>query len=243
MQITTRQTPSFGVARLALGAGEQVRAEAGAMMAMSAGTVLESKMEGGLMRSLKRAALGGESFFVNTFTAPATGGWVDVAARLPGDLTSLDVAPGRALFIQKGSWLASATSVELDAKWGGFKNLFGSEGGFIVRAGGQGPVVVACYGALETWTLEAGQTITLDTGHMVAYDDTVTMAIRKASGGLVQTFKSGEGLVFDFTGPGRVLSQTRNPNELLGWIQAAVGTSNSGSAGVGGALGGLFGRD
>jgi len=243
MQITTRQTPSFGVARLTLAPSEQVRAEAGAMMAMSAGTMLESKMEGGLMRSLKRAALGGESFFVNTFTAPATGGWVDVAARLPGDLTSLDVAPGRALFIQKGSWLASATTVELDAKWGGFKNLFGSEGGFIVRAGGQGPVVVACYGALETWTLEVGQTITLDTGHMVAYDDTVTMAIRKATGGLVQTFKSGEGLVFDFTGPGRVLSQTRNPNELLGWIQAAVGTSNSGTTGVGGALGGLFGRD
>jgi uncharacterized protein (TIGR00266 family) len=210
---------------------------------MSAGTVLESKMEGGLVRSLKRAALGGESFFVNTYTAPATGGWVDVAARLPGDLASLDVADGRALFIQKGSWLASAPTVELDAKWGGFKNLFGSEGGFIVRAGGHGPVVVACYGALETWTLEAGQTITLDTGHMVAYDDTVTMAIRKASGGLVQTFKSGEGLVFDFTGPGRVLSQTRNPNELLGWIQAAVGTANSGSSGVGGALGGLFGRD
>jgi uncharacterized protein (TIGR00266 family) len=243
MQITTRQTPSFGVARLALGPGEQVRAEAGAMMAMSAGTTLDSKMEGGLMRSLKRAALGGESFFVNTYTAPGTGGWVDVAARLPGDLASLDVAPGRALFIQKGSWLASATSVELDAKWGGFKNLFGSEGGFIVRASGEGPVVVACYGALETWTLEAGQTITLDTGHMVAYDDTVTMAIRKATGGLVQTFKSGEGLVFDFAGPGRVLSQTRNPNELLGWIQAAVGTANSGAAGVGGALGGLFGRD
>ena len=45
---------------------------------------------------------------------------------------------------------------------------------------------------------------------------------------LLQSFKSGEGLVFDFTGPGTVLTQTRNPNELLGWITAAVGTSNSG---------------
>lgn len=243
MQITTRQTPAFGVARLALAPNEPVRVEAGAMMAMSAGVVLESKMEGGFMKSIKRAALGGESFFVNTYTAPSQGGWVDVAARLPGDLTSLEVPPGRALFIQKGSWLASASTVEIDAKWGGFKNMFGSEGGFIVRAGGQGPVVVTCYGALETWNLEAGQTITLDTGHMVAYEDTVTMALRKVTGGFVQTFKSGEGLVFDFTGPGKVLSQTRNPNELIGWIQSFVGTGNSGGTGVGGALGGLLGRD
>lgn len=242
MQITTRQTPSFGVGRLALAPNEPVRVEAGAMMAMSAGTTLQSKMEGGFLKSIKRAALGGESFFVTTYTAPAEGGWVDVAARLPGDLASLEVAPGRSLFISKGSWLASASTVELDTQWGGFKNMFGSEGGFIVRAGGQGPVLVACYGALETWNLEPGQTITLDTGHMVAYEDTVQLAIRKVTGGLVQTFKSGEGLVFDFTGPGKVLTQTRNPNELIGWIQSFVGTSNSG-AGPGGALGGLFGRD
>jgi uncharacterized protein (AIM24 family) len=78
---------------------------------------------------------------------------------------------------------------------------------------------------------------------MVAYEDTVTMQIRKVTGGLVQTFKSGEGLVFDFTGPGKVLSQTRNPTELIGWIQSFVGTGNSGGSGPAGALGGLFGRD
>ncbi len=78
---------------------------------------------------------------------------------------------------------------------------------------------------------------------MVAYEQSVTMQLRKAAGGLVQTFKSGEGLVFDFTGPGKVMTQTRNPNELLGWIQATVGTGNSGSSGIGGAMGGVFGRD
>jgi len=64
---------------------------------------------------------------------------------------------------------------------------------------------------------------------------------------VVQTFKSCEGLVFDFTGPGRLLIQTRNPTEFLGVIQAAVGTGNSGATGSaalrGAALGGLFGRD
>jgi uncharacterized protein (TIGR00266 family) len=243
MQVQTRQGPAYGVARITLSGSEEVKVESGAMMAMSAGVTLRSKAEGGVLKSLKRAALGGESFFVSTYTAPAQGGFVDVAARLPGDIVNYDLQPSMPLFIQKGSWLANASGVTIDAKWGGFKNMFGSEGAFIVRAEGSGPVVFACYGALEVWELQAGQTITLDTGHMVAYEASVSMQLRQAAGGLVQTFKSGEGLVFDFTGPGKIWSQTRNPNELLGWVQAALGTGNSGATGMGGALGGLLGRD
>jgi uncharacterized protein (TIGR00266 family) len=204
------------------------------MMAMSAGVTLQSKAEGGVLKSLKRAALGGESFFVSSYTAPANGGFVDVASRLAGDVVVMDVTPTTPLFISKGSWLANDPNVEINTQWGGFKNLFGSEGGFILRAEGAGPVVFSCYGALEVWNLGAGETISVDTGHMVAYESTVNMSIRQASGGVVQTFKSGEGLIFDFTGPGRVWTQTRNPNEFLGWIQAALGPSSGNSGGVGG---------
>lgn len=241
MEISTRHTPAYGVARLTLTGGEAVRAEGGAMMAMSGGVELSAKAEGGIMRSLKRAALGGESFFVSTYTAPAQGGWVDVAARLPGDISSYRVEPGRSLFVSKGSWIASEQQVEVITKWGGFKNMFGAEGGFILRAEGAGQLIFACYGALEVWNLEAGHHITVDTGHMVAYEESVQMNLRKATGGLVQSFKSGEGLVFDFEGPGRVWTQTRNPNELLGWISATLG-SGSGSGPASGALGSVFGR-
>lgn len=236
-----RQGPAYGVARLTLGPNEPVKVEAGAMMTMSQGVVLQSKAEGGVLKSLKRAALGGESFFVSTYTAPPSGGFVDVAARLPGDVSMVEIGAGKALFISKGSWLANEATVTIDTQWGGFKNLFGGEGGFIVRAEGQGKVVFACYGALEVWNLAAGQGITVDTGHMVAYEDTVQMTMRKASGGgIVQSFKSGEGLVFDFAGPGRVWTQTRNPTELQTWISSFVGSSNSGA---GPSIGGLFGRD
>ncbi len=211
------------------------------MMAMSGGVELSAKAEGGVMRSLKRAALGGESFFVSTYTAPQQGGFVDVAARLPGDISSYAVGGGQALFVSKGSWIASEATVDLNTKWGGFKNMFGSEGAFILRAEGTGQLVFACYGALEVWNLEAGQHFTVDTGHMVAYEESVQMSLRRATGGLVQSFKSGEGLVFDFEGPGRVWTQTRNPNELLGWISATLGSGSSGGPGEN-VLGGLFGR-
>ena len=234
MQIQPRLGPACAVARINLEANEPVRVESGAMMAMSAGVTIQSKAEGGVMKSLKRAALGGESFFVSSYTAPAQGGFVDVAARLAGDVVVMNVTPATPLFISKGSWLANDPGVEINTQWGGFKNLFGSEGGFILRAEGTGPVVFSCYGALEEWNLAAGETLSVDTGHMVAYEGSVTMNIRQASGGLVQTFKSGEGLIFDFTGPGKVWTQTRNPNEFLGWIQAAIGPSSGSSGGIGG---------
>ena len=59
--------------------------------------------------------------------------------------------------------------------------------------------------------------MTLDTGHVVAFDDTIHYAVRK-SGGWKSTLLGGEGLVTDFTGPGRLLLQTRNSSELEpGW--------------------------
>lgn len=240
MNITVRNAPSFSVARLGLSSGEAVRVESGAMMAMSPTVNLQSRAEGGVMKSLKRAALGGESLFVSTYTATADSSFVDVASRLPGDIGVYNVADPVALFISRGSWLANEAGVELDTQWGGFKNMFGSEGGFIVRASGRGQVVFGCYGAMEEWNLAAGEKVTVDSGHMVAYEGSVSMNIRKATGGIVQMFKSGEGLVLDFEGPGRVWVQSRNPNELLGWISASI--NPSGGTGAGGIVGGLFTR-
>lgn len=220
MQVVERHNPSFSVARCILGPNEQVKVESGAMMAHSAGVSLQAKMEGGFMKSLKRAALGGESLFITTYQAPAQGGWVDVAANLPGDLFTVNLQPGRAFFVQRGSWLCSEAGVEIETKWGGSANLFGGEGGFVVKAAGQGIITLSCYGAMDVYELQAGEVLTLDTGHMVAYDEGVNMQIRKAAGGVMQSIKSGEGLVFDFTGPGRVIAQSRNPSALITWLQA-----------------------
>src|SRR5581483_4108667 len=218
---------------------EELRAESGAMMATSAGVDVKASTQGGVMKGLKRSLLGGESLFITTFTAPAAGGWVDVADHLPGDIVVTSVSADKPLSITKGCWLASGAGVGLDTKWGGFKNLFGGEGGFLVLASGDGPVVLACYGAIDTIQLAAGESVTIDTGHVVAFDPNTTSAIRKVSGGMMQTLKSGEGLVFDFTGPGWVMTQTRNPSALETWIRSLMPGETSGASGV---LGGLLNR-
>jgi uncharacterized protein (TIGR00266 family) len=220
MDVTVRHNPSFAVARVALAASEALKVEAGAMMAMSPGVSLDAKMEGGLFKSLKRATLGGESLFITTYTAPAEGGWVDVAANLPGDLVVTGVTPEQSMFIQRGSWICSSDGVTLETKWGGMQNLFGGEGGFVVHASGHGTVVLSCYGALDTIALQAGETFTLDAGHMVAYAEGIQMGLRMASGGMARAVKSAEGLVFDFAVPGWVMTQSRNPQGLVDWLTA-----------------------
>ena len=220
MQVHLRHNPSFAVARLVLAPGEPVRVESGAMLATSYGVVVEAKMQGGLLKSLARAALGGESFFVSTYTAPEHGGWVDVAPNLPGDLQVVELDGTVGWCITRGCWVGSAAGVNLETQWGGFRNLFGGEGGFLVHAAGHGPVVISCYGALDVISLQPGELVTVDTGHVVAYADTVQSRIRPVSQGMLQSMKSGEGLVFDFAGPGQVFTQTRNPRGLVGWLQA-----------------------
>jgi uncharacterized protein (TIGR00266 family) len=221
MDVQVRHTPSFAVVRCTMAGGEAVRAEAGAMMATSDGVSVEATMQGGIMKSLKRSVLGGESLFITTYTAPSQGGWVDCAANLPGDAVVRTVGGGRALNMSRGSFLVAESGVEIDTQWGGFQNLFGGEGGFLVRASGEGEVVAACYGALDKITLAAGEKVVVDSGHMVAYDDGVTMTTRRVAGTMA-SLKSGEGLVFEFTGPGEVLTQTRNPSALISWLTTVL---------------------
>ena len=120
---------------------------------------------------------------------------------------------------------------------GGFKNPFGGEGGFLIHATGAGTAVLAFYGALDTISLADGESLTIDSGHVVAFGPTVTSQIRKVTGGVVQMPKSGEGVVFDFTGPGWVITQSRNPSVLEASIrQLAPGQT-------GGATGGMLGKE
>ncbi len=217
MRVEVRHQPSFAVARLFLGAGETVKAESGAMAAMSAGITIEAKMEGGFMKALKRSALGGESFFVTTYSSSSAEGWVDVAAYLPGDIQVIPVTSDRGIAVTKGGWLANETSLAMDTKWGGAKNLFGGEGGFIAHMTGDGQVVVGSYGAMDLHELQAGEMFTVDSGHLVAYDDGIGMTTRTVSG-LMTSMKSGEGIVVDMTGPGRVWTQSRNPGALVSWL-------------------------
>jgi len=177
------------------------------------------------MKGLRRS-LGGESFFVNDFSS-TRGGVVAVAAALPGDMTQVSLDGSGSLLVQSGSWIASDPTVDVDSKWGGGKSFFSGEGLILLRCSGRGDLLVSSYGAIRSATLAAGESITLDTGHVVAFDETVQYKVRKA-GSWKSTILGGEGLVTDFTGPGRVWLQTRSSSDLVAWLSARMPSKSSG---------------
>ncbi len=216
MQTEILYRPSYSLAKVTLAPNEKIRTEAGAMVSMSAGLVVETQARGGLLSSLARTVLGGESFFLNTYTAPTGGGEITLAPTLPGDIIVVPMTGGT-LLVQSGSYLAAADSIAMDTKWGGAKTFFSGEGLFMLRITGSGTLILSSYGAIHELKLGQGQKYIVDTTHLVAFNETIGYQV-KTIGGVKSTLFSGEGLVVELTGPGTVLLQTRSERAFLSWL-------------------------
>ncbi|MGX7825561.1 AIM24 family protein [Actinokineospora sp. 24-640] len=203
MQVRTRHTPTFAVARLVLAPGEAVQAEYTAMIATSYGVLVDS----GRGRGRSRPAV---------FTAPAEGGWVDIAPALPGETHVLELDAATAWCVARGARLALPATLRVDAGWVGFHPLFGVEHGFLEHISGVGVTVLACSGALDTTTLEPGEAITVEPAHLLAYTDTTQVRLRAVDPSGPQSLRTGAGLLLDLAGPGQVLVQTRRPRPATG---------------------------
>jgi len=215
MEINIKHQPAFSLAVVQLAGNETIQAEPGAMVSYSEGINIETKSKGGLLGGLKRM-VAGESFFQNTYTAPPQGGEITLAATLPGDMMSIEIA-GSEFMLQSGAYVASEAGVSFDASWGGSRGFFGSGSLILLKVSGGGTVLASSYGAIEERQLAAGQKYFVDTGHIVGFDASVSFQVRKV-GGWKSTLLSGEGLVVELTGPGRVLMQSRSEEAFLGWL-------------------------
>jgi uncharacterized protein (TIGR00266 family) len=212
--------PSASVAKLTLDAGEQIVCEVGAMVAMSTGfmvaTAARQKGGGGVWAGVKRM-MAGENFFLNEFTAQKPGQMLVIGPGISGDVVHHRLAGG-SLIVQGSSWLASGTGVAVDATFQGLGNaLFSGEGVFWVKCSGQGDVFLSSFGAI--YEVEVEDTHIVDSGHIVAFEDTLQLKVGKLGDSWIQSFLSGEGLVCHFTGKGKLYCQSHNPpsfGRLLG---------------------------
>lgn len=207
--------PDFSLLRLSLAPGESVWTESGAMVAHTPTLSLETKARGGVLSGLARAALGGESFFLNKWTAQdgAGEGRIDLAPGSPGDVLHVPLA-GK-LMIQRGSFLACAESVTVKTELGGFKAVFAEGSFFLLAAEGAGDLFLASYGAIEPVDV-AGEHV-IDNGHLVAFDAGLSYKIERV-GSWKATLLSGEGIVCRFSGRGRLWVQTRAAPPFASWI-------------------------
>ncbi len=220
--------PSYTMATVSLDQGESLTAESGAMVAHSDTIDVSTGRgdSGGFLSSVKRSVLGGESFFRNTFTAETGRGTVDVAPIKPGDMDVWELDED-AVIVQSGGYVANGSGVEITTDVGGLDTFFGGEGLFFLKASGSGALFLGSYGGLVEREVADGETLTVDSGHLVAWDDGMEYSTRRV-GGLKETLLSGEGLVMDFEGPGTLWMQTRDYDAFIMDVANSLPNQNSG---------------
>lgn len=220
---------------LQLQPGQQVFSERGGMSWMSANIQMQTNMEGGIFGAAKRM-FSGESIFMVTFTPQGSSGLVGFSAELPGKVVPVNLAAGQELICQKDSFMCAERSVNLAIHFrrklgAGF---FGGEGFIMQKITGPGLAFFELDGEVVEYTLQPGQMLKVDTGHVAMLEPTVGFDVE-----MVRGFKNilfgGEGLFLaTLRGPGRVWLQTMpamNLAKKLAQYMPAP-TSSSGSGGL-----------
>lgn len=221
---------------------ETVIAEAGAMTYMTQGINFETKMGDGsnptqgFMGKLMSAGsrlITGESIFMTHFTHQGSGkAHVAFAAPYPGTVIPIDLQKinNQTILAQKDSFLCAAMgtklSIAFNKKIG--SSLFGGEGFILQKMQGDGMCFMHAGGTVVERYLN-NETLRVDTGCIVAFEDTIDYDIQRA-GGLKSMVFGGEGLVLaTLSGTGRVWLQSMPIRKLIAAI--APFSRNSGKGG------------
>jgi len=244
--------------------GEAAIGEAGSMMFMDSGITMDSvfgdgsAQQGGFFGKLLGAGkrlVTGESLFTTVYTNQARAKQrVAFAAPHPGKILPMDLRSlGGTLICQKDAFLCAARGVSLGIHFQQKLSVgfFGGEGFIMQKLEGDGLAFVHAGGTVVKRTLQAGQTLLVDTGCLVALTPDVNFEIQYV-GKIKTALFGGEGLFFaKVTGPGTVWLQSLPFSRLASRVFAAApqrgGSREEGSvlAAVGGGavLGGLFGGE
>jgi len=216
MHIETLDRGAFSSALVHLSNGEKFISESGAMFRCSSNIEIDVTTRGGgggggLLGGIGRM-LSGENFFFSTYTCQSGKGEVGLAPTLQGEVRVLECDGSRKLICTGGSYLGSSTGLQIDTKFQGLKGLFSGESLSFVEVSGTGQLLVNAFGRITE--IDVKNALTIDTGHVVAFENSLQYSAGKAASGWVQSFLSGEGIVLKFTGTGKVYVQSHNPKEF-----------------------------
>src|SRR5690349_9132163 len=168
---------------MSLGVGDVIRAEAGTLMYMTDGVDMDAKMEGGLLGGLKRKLLAGESLFITYFRSAAAGAKVAFAGPYPGKIIHMHLA-GQTMLCQRDAFLCAIGEIDLSIAFtkrlgAGF---FGGEGFILQKMTGTGDLFIHSGGTIVPFELKAGERLRVDTGCLVALDESVDYDITRVGG-------------------------------------------------------------
>src|SRR5947208_8410882 len=240
------QGDNLQVARIMLKPGQEIYAEAGKMVYKTANVHWETRLSGGsigdkILGALRRTVMG-ESIFLTYFRSNGPGE-VGFAGNYPGKLTVFDLEAGRSVLAQRDAFVLAETTVQLNValvkKLGA--GFFGGEGFILERLTGPGKVFIHGGGDFVEFSLNMGQTLQVNTGCIVAFDESVGYDIEMV-GGIKTAIFGGEGLFrAPLHGPGRVIVQSMTLEKLR--RELAPTRSGGDEHSPLGSLGGILGSE
>ena len=210
--------PAYASIILKLAADQMVLVESGAMAAMDPWIKMESKMKGGVMKSLGRM-VSGESLFMSEFTSVGKPGELYLSPGVPGDVEHYYLE-NNSLIIQSSGFVAASPTVDIDTKFQGLKGFFSGESLFMLKASGRGDIWFSSYGAIAEIAVDGDYVV--DTGYIVAFEETLSYHVEVIGGlsfrNLGTAIFGGDGLVCRFTGRGKLWIQSRSLYPLLNFL-------------------------
>ncbi len=205
--------------------GESMVTEKGSMVWMTPNMKMETT--GGGIGKMFSKAFSGESMFQNIYTAQGAG-MITFGSSFPGRVVPIQISPGHEMILQKSTFLASETGVELsihfNKKVGA--GIFGGEGFIMQRLSGSGMAFAEIDGELVEYTLAPGQQLLVDTGNVAGFESSVSMDIQQVKG-IKNKFLGGEGFFNTLlTGPGKIWLQTMPLSSVASSIRPYIPSGN-----------------
>jgi uncharacterized protein (TIGR00266 family) len=239
----TIEGDNLQVIRIRLQPGQELFAEAGKMLYKQPQVSWETRMTGQslgdkLIGAVKRKLMG-ESLFLTFFRASAPGE-VGFAGTYPGRIQAFKLAAGQSILVQRDAFVVAQATAHLDIalvrKLGA--GFFGGEGFILEKLTGPGTVFIHAGGDFVEFALAPGEVLQVDTGALVAFEETVAYDVEMA-GGIRTMLFGGEGVFLaTLRGPGRVIVQSMTLAKLRREL-APYRTGGEESRGLG-AIGSIF---
>lgn len=203
--------------------GDAVWASNSSLMGYSSGIQWQLRVPGGVGGAVRRS-FAGEGVSLTYIEAESENETVLLAANQPGHIMPWDLQTDGPVITTRGAFLAAfGEDIDINvtiAKRAGAA-FFGGAGLFLQRISGIGTVLIHGSGDFYEQKLSSGSSITVSTGNLAAFADSIDYNIRGV-GGCRKMLFSGEGLFMThLAGPGRVLLQT---------LKRQIGSTNNSSS-------------
>lgn len=209
MELQISQYPgSFLTAKM--NPSEKIITEKGAMILCSGRHTQENKIEmGGIKNWIAKAM--GKSFTYNIYTAQESIQFL-FAPQNNAELFSLNITKERPILFEPKLHFVRTVGLEIELAKQDWKSTFND--GMKLRTKGKGTLILQGYGTIIEQEINTHKPVYIDEEALVAFEENLN--IKTVSKSIKTTLTSGEGLVFEIKGKGKIWLQTRTKGNTSG---------------------------